>query len=196
MKFVKQGYEIMTPLKREDILKHLELVGRVCYKSEDKITEESASRLISHLNMEGHESILEHVAISVRLITSRATSHQLVRHRMASFAQESQRYCNYTKDKFHNGITFIESGERPPIYYNSLHVAEATYFQMIKAGFTPEEAREVLPNCVKTELVITANPREWKHIFKLRTSQHASKEIRDLLLPLQEEFHSILPEIF
>ena len=185
-------------------LKEIERIARTCYKSEDKITEDgsSAKQLIYNLIANGHEAMLEHSSLSVKFVCSRSVSHELVRHRMASFAQESQRYCNYSKDKFGAEVTFIKPiwyGEGTPASFafeEQMKAAEETYFKLLNDGLQPQEAREVLPNATKTEVVITANYREWRHILKLRTDAAAHPEMRRLMRPLLDHLKFAIPVVF
>lgn len=186
-------------------LKHLERIARVCYRSEGQITEdslESAKELIGKLIKRGHEAMLEHGSFSVIFTVDRALSHELVRHRMASFAQESQRYCNYSKDQFGNQVTFVK-----PFWLRkgdagfddwklACQKAESTYFDLLDDGYSPQMARSVLPNCTATHLVITANYREWRHIFKLRCAESAHPDMRHLMIQLCNEMKARLPVIF
>ena len=173
MKIVKPNYEILTPIDKDGVYKHLEEVGRVCYKSEDKITPASAEKFLGSLIKNGHEAIIEHFSFSVKFICDRGISHEIVRHRLFSFAQESTRYCNYNKDKFGNEITVIEPSffiknkdeHVYAIWYESMLQSQRKYFQLLEHGATPQEARAVLPNSLKTELVVTGNLREWRHFF-------------------------------
>jgi thymidylate synthase (FAD) len=204
LKIIKASYEILTPIDREYILKFLERIGRVCYKSEDKITNESAPVFIRRLIEKGHESVIEHVSLTVKFICDRGISHELVRHRIASFSQESTRYCNYGNSD--GGCTFIQpcfivdgkeaAGNQFFIWKNAMHEAERNYLYMLKLGATPQEARSVLPNSLKTEVVMTANLRELRHFFKLRTSNAAHIQMRELTIPLLRELKGSLPEIF
>ena len=203
MKIIKAGYEILTPLNANEILKHLELVGRVCYKSEDKITAESAAPFIVGLIKRGHEAIIEHYNITVKFICDRGVSHELVRHRLASWAQESTRYCNYSKDGFANGCTFIEPcfwDKNPEAYVTWLEAmtkAEELYLQLVTiAEASAQEARSVLPNSLKTEVIMTANLREWRHFFKLRTADAAHPQMREVTRPLLRELKETIPVIF
>lgn len=211
MKVIKAGYEILTLISDGGIeeLKHIEKIGRVCYKSEDKISEdgESAKKFVKMLISRGHEAMIEHSSLSVKFIVDRGVSHELVRHRIASFAQESTRYCNYSKDKFGQEVTFIE-----PLFYSkgttqkairnyfswkkAMESAEMYYINMISEGATPQEARSVLPNSTKTEIVITANYREWRNFFKLRTASVAHPQMVEVTRPLLEELKEKLPIIF
>jgi thymidylate synthase (FAD) len=186
----------------EEILKRIEEYGRVCYKSEDRITEDSAKRFVENLIKRGHESVLEHISVTVKFVCDRGVSHEIVRHRLASYSQESTRYCNYSKDDFGGEITVIEpcflvpGTEGYKLWEGACLVAEQMYFKMLDWGCTPEEARAVLPNSLKTELVMTANLREWRHFFKLRTSKAAHPQMRELTVPLLGEFKEKIPVVF
>lgn len=206
MKIIKPGYKILTEISDGGIkeLQHIEKIARVCYKSESLITEdgESAKKMIKMLIDRDHTAMIEHSSLSIKFIVDRGVSHELVRHRIASFAQESTRYCNYSKDKFDNGITFIkpfffEDGTQN---YNewvyAMGIAEKSYLQMLKDGATPQEARSVLPNSTKTEITITANYREWRNFFKLRTAKAAHPSMREVTIPLLKELKTKLPIIF
>lgn len=206
MKVIKAGYEILSSISEGGIdeLQHIEKIGRVCYKSEDKITEdgESAKKFVKMLIDRGHEAMIEHSSLSVKFIVDRGVSHELVRHRIASFAQESTRYCNYSKDKFDNGVTFIKPFffEEDPNIYDfwkiAMEDAEQYYLNLIRCGRTPQEARSVLPNSTKTEITITANYREWRNFFKLRTAKAAHPQMREVTIPLLKELKEKLPIIF
>jgi thymidylate synthase (FAD) len=202
MRLVSPSFEILNPPKREEVLRHLELCGRVCYKSEDKMTEESASRMVRMLIERGHESPIEHFSISVRIICDRGVSHEWVRHRVASYSQESTRYCNYSNAKFGSELTFIkpyfaEPGSPLfPEWEKAMENAENSYFAMLKAGAKPEDARSVLPNSLKTEFICTMNLREWRHFFRLRCAPAAHPAMREIAIPLQAAFHELLPELF
>lgn len=204
MRIIDPGYEILTPISEGGMeeLKMLEKIARVCYKSESHITEdgESAKKLITALIRSGHEAMLEHGIISVKFTVDRGVSHEMVRHRMASFAQESTRYCNYSGDRFGNELTFIK-----PSFFNieeyrdwkrTMKNIEKHYLKLIEMGAKPEEARSVLPNSLKTEIVVTANYREWRHIFALRTSPKAHPQIREVMIPLMQELREKIPVVF
>ena len=203
MKFVKQSVEIMgcggLPIDGKAMLKHIELCGRVCYKSEDKITDDSAERFVRKIIKSGHESVLEHASITVRFICDRGVSHEIVRHRIASHSQESTRYNNYTKDKFGGEISVIEpvgGGDELAMLKSSCSYAEIMYQGMIATGVSPQMARAVLPTCLKTELIMTANLREWRHFLKLRTSEAAHPQIRALALELRDKLREAVPVVF
>ncbi len=178
MILVKPEIEIIDMAAYSEVLKKIEKIGRVCYKSEDKISEGSAERFIAGLIKRGHESVIEHESVTLRIICDRGVTHEIVRHRLASYSQESTRYCNYSKDKFQNQISVIDIStgfsydlDNPDdrrtyeIWQNAMEWAEKYYFQMLEAGATPQEARSVLPNSLKTELVMTMDLREWRHVL-------------------------------
>ena len=201
MRIVEPFFEILNAPKREEVLRHLELCGRVCYKSEDKMTEESASRFVRFLIERGHESPIEHISISVRIICDRGVSHEWVRHRIASYSQESTRYCNYNSEKFGGGIAFIRpyfsDNERLfEIWKAEMQSAEKAYGDMLANGAKPEDARSVLPNSLKTEFICTMNLREWRHFFALRCAKAAHPAMREIAVPLQAAFRELLPELF
>ena len=200
MNIIEASYELLSPVNREEILRNLELAGRNCYKSEGKITEDSAGRFLKMIIAHGTESVLEHEKITVRFICDRGVSHELVRHRIASYSQESTRYCNYGN----NGeLTFVkpcwvtdETDDNYRRWLLAMIFAERTYLDMLAAGWTPQQARSVLPNSLKTDIVMTANIREWRTIFKLRCSPKAHPQMRDIMIPLFDHFKQILPELF
>lgn len=218
MKIVEPKYEILTDISEGGIkeLQQIERVARVCYKSEDKITPdgESAKKLVGFLVKQGHEAMLEHSQLSVLFTCDRGVANELVRHRIASFAQESTRYCNYAGKKFGGELSFIRPFYIPDgdTFYNILTredkaiydswwtactVAEMTYGNLIEnSHLRPEQARCVLPLCLKTEIVVTANYREWRNIFKLRTPVAAHPQMRELMCPLLKELQSKIPVVF
>lgn len=202
MKIIKPSARIVSSVDGDEILKRIEEYGRVCYKSEARITEDSAKRFVENLIKRGHESVLEHISVTAKFVCDRGVSHEIVRHRLASYSQESTRYCNYSKDDFGSEITVIEpcflvpGTEGYKLWEGACLVAEQMYFKMLDWGCTPEEARAVLPNSLKTELVMTANLREWRHFFKLRTSKAAHPQMRELTVPLLGEFKEKIPVVF
>lgn len=189
-------------LMGEDILKKIEVCGRVCYKSEGRITDGSAEKFVASIIKRGHEAVLEHASITVKFVVDRGVSHEIVRHRLASYCQESTRYCNYSKDDFGTEITvikplFLEEGtDGFEIWKNSCEEAEKAYFNMLEWGCTPQEARSVLPNSLKTELVMTANLREWRTFFKLRTADAAHPQMREVARPLLDKLKRLVPVVF
>ena len=203
MKIINASYRIETPTySGEELLKGIEQAGRTCYKSEDRITEESAKVFVRKLIERGHESVLEHESITVRFVCDRGISHEIVRHRIASFSQESTRYCNYSNDRFRNNITFIkpcfldEGTCGYKLWKQAMFIAEKEYFELLNLGCTPQEARSVLPNSIKTEVVMTANLREWRHFLKLRTAKAAHPQMRELTVPLLKELQERIPVVF
>lgn len=202
MRIVSPGFEILTPVDSEAILKHIELCGRTCYKSEKKITDESCRTFVQSIIKRGHEAVLEHFNITVKFICDRGVSHEIVRHRLASYCQESTRYCNYSKDDFCGEITVVEPFYLQPdtLAYNAwkeaCEAAEAAYFSLLDWGCTPQEARAVLPNSLKTEVVMTANLREWRHFFKLRCATAAHPQMREVATPLLAAMQKKLPIVF
>ena len=184
------------------IMKNIERACRICYRSEDKITEDSYKNLITNCISRGHESVLEHEKISVRLVGDIGTYKDLTRHRHASFSVESTRYCNYGKDKFDNEIKImkpchIEEGtEFYELWKKGIEGLEKIYLEMSEKGALPDQLRMLLPHSTAAEYAMTANIREWKHIFNLRCSKHAHPAIRQLLIPLLLKFKEDMPEIF
>ena len=217
MNIIDASYKIEKLPSQED-MQLIEAAGRVCYKSEEKITDTSFVDFLERIVRKGHESVLEHSMLTVRFICDRGVSHELVRHRLASVSQESTRYCNYSGD-----VTFILPlylKEGRDLYYNtehddgagslvqnlevnkfgtwcnSMHAAATAYNTMLQWGASAQEARAVLPNSTKTEVVMTANLREWRHILKLRTSKAAHPQMRELMCPLLKELKASIPVIF
>lgn len=202
MRIIEPSVEILTPIDGEAILKMLEAVGRTCYKSEDKIQEGSAEKFISNIVNRGHEAVIEHYNITVKFICDRGVTHEIVRHRLASYCQESTRYCNYANDKFNGEITvikpmFLEVGtDGWELWHDACAMAEKFYFDLLDFGCTPQEARAVLPNSLKTELVMTANIREFRHFFNLRCSKAAHPQMREVANMLLREFKERIPVLF
>ena len=205
MRVINAGYEIISELNGEEILKHIERCARVCYKSEDRITDGSAEKMVAALIRSGHEAMLEHYSFTVKFICDRGVSHELVRHRIASFAQESSRYCCYAKDKFGKELTFINpcfwepDSDNYARWFHEMDEAEKTYLAMIESGATPEQARDILPTSIKTEIVMTANLREFRHFFKLRAEGTTGKphpQMLEITIPLLKELKQKVPVVF
>lgn len=225
MKLVKSHYTILTPISEGALneLQFIERIGRVCYKSEDKITDDgkSAKKFIRNLIKNGHEAMIEHSSLSVMFTVDRGVTHELVRHRIASFAQESTRYCNYSNDKFGNECNFIDlepgllidsgirslsdTGKIDDINKISMMLeewrtamadAERHYLRMLELGARPQIARSVLPNSTKSDITITANYREWRAFFKLRADAPAHPQMREVTIPLLHELQERIPVIF
>lgn len=202
MRIVNASYEVLSRPTRARALQQIERAARTCYKSEDRITEDSSVRMVQNLVKRQHFAMLEHVSATVKFVCDRGVSHELVRHRVASYAQESTRYCNYGHK---NGITVIKPlffYEGSPQYFlwrAACQSAETYYLQLLDNGATPQEARSVLPNSLKTEIVVTMNLREWMHFFNLRSigttgAPHPQmREIADMALA---DFAEWLPEVF
>ena len=202
MKTIKPGIEFITPINGDVILKRIEECGRVCYKSEGKITKDSAPAFVAAIVKRGHEAVLEHCSFTVKFICDRGVSHEIVRHRLASYCQESTRYCNYSKGEFGGEITVIE-----PCYLNkdtfaydewkdACQRSEAAYFNLLNWGLSPQEARAVLPNSLKTEVVMTADIREWWHFLKLRCSKAAHLQMQEVATQLLKELKEKIPVLF
>ena len=200
MKIIEPSFQFFEPLDGAQMLKRLERAGRVCYKSEDKITQGSAETFLANIIKRGHESVLEHEKITVSLICDRGVTHELVRHRIASYSQESTRYCNYMGEKFGRELTFIkpcfwaEDDPKYAIWKEQMAQLEETYQRLLEAG--PQEARSILPNSLKTEIVVTMNLREWRHFFRLRTAPAAHPQMREAADMLLAAFQAELPVIF
>lgn len=198
MKIIKPSVKLLNITTNAEKL--IELAGRVCYKSEDLITEESSTKFIQNIIKRGHEAVLEHANASLLFICDRGVTHELVRHRLVAYCQESTRYCNYSKDKFNNQLTFIEPPDldkNSKIIWNfCCEYAEESYLKLIEAGVSPQIARSVLPNSLKTEIVATANMREWRHIFKLRTSEFSHPQIKEVMLLAKDILKKECPNIF
>ena len=211
MIFVKPSFEYNSMPRKCD-LKRIERIGRTCYKSEAKITKKSYEKFVQKLVDNKHESVLEHSMISVKFITNRGVSHELVRHRLASISQESTRYCRYNDHMVFvipDWCTDIVEGD-----YNSIEdfahfknmnemmfaaeckKIEDLYSTFLKAGWKPEQAREILPNCLKTEIHMTANIREWRHIFQMRCSKNAHPNMRQIMRPLLDDIKTRIPIVF
>lgn len=192
MRIIKPSIEIINAT--ENMLPTLELAGRTCYKSEDRMIEGSAEKFVERMMSSKHESVLEHALITVRFVIDRGISHQIVRHRIASYSQESTRYVNYSKDKFGGEITVIEpimfkgKPELMDTWRNQCMSAESAYFSLLHQGAKPEEARNVLPTSTKTELIVSMNPRAWRHAIKERVNKSAHPQIREVFVPLLAEF--------
>lgn len=202
MNVTKPQVSIESHVDGDYILKQLELAGRTAYKSEDKITSDSAKDFVRMILKRGHLSVFEHQSVTARVVCDRGVSHEIVRHRLASYTQESTRYCNYTKGKFGSEITVIEPcffekyTAKYKAWEETIKIIEAGYNTLIELGATPQEARSVLPNSLKTEVVMTMNLREWRHFFTLRTSKAAHPQMREVAIPLLAMFKERIPVVF
>ncbi len=204
MRIIEPYFEVLNRfhLTPETLIFQIEQAGRTAYKTEVSIDFEKSKKFVANLIKKGHESVIEHVSISVKVVCDRGITHEIVRHRIASYTQESTRYCNYSDNRFDNEVTFIRpcfwkvDDERYKIWKNTMQGCELIYLDLLKRGATPQEARSVLPNSLKTEIVITMNLREWRHFFKLRTSNEAHPQMREITIPMLNEFSRIVPVIF
>lgn len=201
MKVIEQSYEILS--LPENLLQTIERAGRTCYKSEDKITDTSAGKFVKMLIDRGHHAMIEFGNIIVKFITNRGVTHELVRHRLCSFAQESTRYVNYGGDdiEFIVPVWIEDDGELLSqnahyVWLRAITKVEEEYKLLLKYGWRPEQAREVLPNSLKTEIVVMGNTREWRHIFNLRCSNKAHPQMSALMRPLLDDLKEKLPVIF
>ena len=198
MKIVEPSVDLLwhTPQPARQI----EISGRRCYKSEDKITPDSAQEFCRRMVKSGHHAMIEHASASFRIITDRGVSHEIVRHRLASYAQESTRFCDYSKGKFNNECSFIEPPDlmkdQKIIWVKTCELCERAYFSMLEGGCPPQIARSVLPNSLKTEIIMTANFREWRHFIKLRGSGAAHPQIRPIAWAVKTELTIIAHSIF
>lgn len=198
MKIIKPSVEILDHFDGLEVLRKIEQCGRTCYKSVGDSPYEFVQKLIKN----GHESVLEHFSFSVKFIVDRGISHQIVRHRIASYSQESTRYCNYSHERFGKEITVIEPCYLKPgtdgylIWENACRYAEQCYFSLLEWGCSPEQARAVLPHSLKTELVMTANLREWRHFLRERTSPKAHSQMREVAKMLLKKLRELIPIVF
>ncbi|MFA5360622.1 MAG: FAD-dependent thymidylate synthase [Candidatus Paceibacterota bacterium] len=197
IEIIKPQVFIETPIDGEEILSRLERFGRISHKSEDKIEAGTAKIFVKNLLKMGHESVLEHVSISVRFICDRGVTHELVRHRLAVYTQESTRYCNYSGAiKFIQPLFYKKGTKNYQIWYESCLASAKAYNTLIKQGSKPEEARSVLTNSLKTEIVSTFNLREWRHVFEMRCQKAAHPQIREIMIPTLQKFQKKIPTIF
>ena len=202
MKIIEPSVELVNDIDGEKIMRHIELAGRVCYKSESRISDDSAEKFITNIIKSGHESVVEHFSLTFKIICDRGVTHEIVRHRLASYSQESSRYCDYSNDKFGGELTFIkpcfwnEGDENFQLWKNTMAQLEKIYLEMRKNGARPEQARSILPNSLKTEIFMTANLREWRHFLKLRTAPRAHPQMREVALKIYKILHEKLPVLF
>lgn len=191
------------------LLQAIERIGRTCYKSEDRITEDSYEAFVRNLIKRGHLSVIEHCSVTADIICDRGVTHEIVRHRIGSYSQESTRYCNYSADKYGNEITVIDPGtafgwsdDTPAAiakrneWTAACLVAEVQYLQMLENGASPQEARAVLPNSLKTEIWVTYNLREWRHFFHLRCAPAAHPQMQEVARMLLAEMAAYVPIVF
>lgn len=207
MKVIEQSYEILAPVGKDEWIREaklIEMAGRTAYKSEDKITDDSFEKFIQMIANRNHGAVLEFGRMIVKFTTDRGVSHEIVRHRLCSFLQESTRYCNYGKDKFGGEITVAKPSTwndwtfgAKSAWEESMKKSETMYLQGLEDGLSPQQARAILPNSLKTEIIVGTNFREWRHIFELRAiSKTAHPDMRALMIPLYEKVRKIMPCVF
>ena len=201
MKIIKPSWEIINEPNWDETMLQLERAMRVCYKSEDKIAEGSAEKLIRNIIKRGHESTLEHVSMSVKFICDRGVSHEMTRHRHCSFSQESTRYVKYDGDMefilpcWMASVDNITNQSEVEWAY-AMKTSESQYKHLLDEVWSPQQARAVLPNSLKTEIVMTTNIRDWRHIFKLRCDKTAHPQMRELMIPLYDYLNEKCPVLF
>lgn len=202
MKIIDPSVELINPPSYATALNTIEVAGRTCYQSEDKMTDDSAEDFIRRIIARGHESVLEHVSVTARFICDRGVSHEIVRHRIGAYSQESTRYCNYAGDKFGNEITVIlpdywkKNDKQLNLWLDVCDWAERQYMHMLELGATPQEARSVLPNSLKTTLIATYNLREWRHFLRLRCAPTAHPQMRQVAYMALEQLRAWGPVFF
>ena len=216
MRILKPQHVIIgkDQIEGHKILKHIEKIARTCYKSEDLINDESAEKMIKKLIKMNHLAMIEHASVSVLFTCDRGVTHEIVRHRVASYAQESTRYVNYSKDKFGNEIGYIDIAggialdtkmKDIPVEtidaiiseWNQACIdAEKHYMKMLELGATPQIARSVLNNSTKSDINVTMNLREWRHFFDLRCEAPDHPQMRELVIPLLKEMSEVIPIVF
>lgn len=204
MQIVQSKIKPLTPINGPKIIKHIERCARTCYKSQDRITkdDESARKILKTLMDNHHEAMIEHYYITMNYVSNIASYKDLTRHRPASYAIESTRYCNYSKNKFGNNIKFLDPIEIPKdsreyqLWIEAMKKIEEVYIMMAKLGCKPDQLSLLLPQSTAAEFNITANLREWKHIFELRALGHARPCIKQIMIPTLELFHQRIPIIF
>ena len=202
MKIIQAKAEPAQEIDAREIMSRIERAGRVCYKSESNISDTSAEKFIANIIRSGHESVIEHAAVTFKIICDRGVTHEIVRHRIASYSQESTRYCDYSNEKFSGELTFIkpcfwsDDDENFLLWKSAMEEIEKIYLQMRKNGVRPEQARSILPNSLKTEIFVTMNLREWRHFLKLRTAPRAHPQMREVAIQIYKVLSEKLPIIF
>lgn len=202
MKIIKPSVDFVGAIDGNAILSYIEQCGRVCYKSEDRIMDGSAEMFCRGIIKRGHEAVLEHYSFTAKFICDRGVSHEIVRHRLAAYCQESTRYCNYGNGRFNGEITVIEpcylaeGTDAYKVWAQAMQDCENAYFSLLNIGLAPQEARAVLPNSLKTEVVMTANIREWRHFFRLRCAPAAHPQMREVATQLLRESRKKIPVLF
>jgi thymidylate synthase (FAD) len=207
---VVQSFGLINPPDEDTIIKSIVDAARVCYLTEDMSAPDANKKLFDKLWERKHLAMFEHAHIAARLVVDRGVTHELVRHRIGvAFAQESTRYCNYSTNRLGNEIKVISpfktaitdyerAGGDPAkaAWWSAVSTAEESYFKMIKNGYPPEIARSVLPTCTASTIVVTANIREWFHIFSLRAQPEAHPAMRSIMYEVLRKFVTLYPFIF
>lgn len=213
MNIIEPSARLLLDISGIAMLEKIERAARLCYKSEDKIQEGSAEKLVRGLIKSGHGAMIEHTVFSADIVCDRGVSHEIVRHRLFSFAQTSSRYCNYSKGKFGGEITVIKpSGLKSPegsdvaqdlnlylankAWEFAMRQSENAYMELIENGMGTDVARSVLPTCTATEIFVTGNVREWQHFFKLRTDSHAHPDMQIIAKDLLGQCQESIPILF
>ena len=209
MKIINASVEVLSPkclLQGIEMMELIEMAGRVCYKSDKKGEDEKeTARFINKIINNGHHSVLEHITATVKFVCDRGVSHEIVRHRLAAYSQESTRYCNYSQERFGNEITVIkplffdEGSDEYAVWENSCKFSEVSYFALLKLGCNAQQARSVLPNSLKTEIIVTYNIREWRHFFNLRylgTTGAPHPQMREVAGMALEKLKNVIPIVF
>lgn len=202
MKIIEPSVELVEDFDAAAIMKKIERAGRVCYKSEGNIKDDSAEKFIRGIIKRGHESVIEHATVSFKIVCDRGVTHELVRHRIASYSQESTRYCDYSAGKFGGDLTFIkpcfwqDDDENFLLWKETMAQLEKNYLTLRANGAKPEEARSILPNSLKTEIFVTMNLREWRHFLKLRMAKAAHPQMREVALKIYQILVEKLPAVF
>ena len=202
MQIIDAGFEIIHLPQMDELHSFLEMAARTCYKSEKRSDPVQSAEFVHQIIRSGHESVIEHATATVKFIVDRGVSHELVRHRLAAYSQESTRYCNYSSGRFDGEITFIRPcfwDVASPQYMDwklAMEKAEGYYMLFMKNGATPQQARSVLPQSVKTEVVATMNMRQWRHVLAQRTSKAAHPQMREVMFPLLCDLALKCPVLF
>lgn len=193
MKIIEPSVELINPIPYEVALNTIEIAGRTCYQSEDRMTDDSAEGFIRRIIQRGHESVLEHVSVTAHFICDRGVSHEIVRHRIGAYSQESTRYCNYSGNKFGREISVVDLAtgfkydftkdndrKKYAVWMAAMADAEKHYMDMMALGATPQEARSVLPTSTKTSVTLTYDIREWRHFLRLRCDPTSHPQIQQV----------------
>lgn len=203
MKIIEPTVEILTDIDRNKVLRHIEKCGRTCYQSYEKESENSAEKMVQMLIKSGHESVLEHFSITVKMKTDVGAYKDITRHRAGTaFSIESTRFCNYSKDKFGNELTFIKPCNIEELtdlwneWVGQMKETELSYRRMAELGAKPDQLRMILPHSTAAEVCMTANLRAWRHILRIRCHKAAHPSVQQIMKMVLFEFNKLLPEVF